>query len=121
MRLGDLDDLREKISNTYIDGATKTLIKSIIDNAPTIAVDEEIERQREEIERQREEMYQSSKKLYETARMLGVERPQGEWIYDNSYSYFKRCSICQKIAGFDCDVFKFCPYCGADMRGGDKE
>ena len=50
-----------------------------------------------------------------------LERPRGEWIEHNSY--FRKCSKCQKIVGFDYieqegEVFNYCPNCGADMRGG---
>lgn len=36
MRLGDLDALKEKISNTFIDGAIKSIIIDFINNAPTV-------------------------------------------------------------------------------------
>ena len=63
MRLINADELWESIyfskkENDVYDTTTITMkeLYDIIDNAPTVAVDEEIERQREEIERQREEM-----------------------------------------------------------------
>ena len=65
--------LKDKIPYLWSDPTDIGMLYDLIDNAPTVAVDEEIERQREEF-------YQSSKKLFDTARMLGVERPQGEWI-----------------------------------------
>lgn len=54
-------------------------------------------------------------------RALLEERPTGEWLNHNSY--FKRCSLCKKVVGFDYieqegERFKYCPNCGADMRGG---
>jgi len=74
MRLGDLDALKDEMSKVFFnDIDDMRRIEKLIDNAPTVTVDEEIERQREEL-------YQSSKKLFDTARMLGVERSQGEWI-----------------------------------------
>ena len=84
-----------------------------IDNAPTVAVDEEIERQREEF-------YQSSKKLFDTARMLGVAKPKGEWIKDEEGKTV--CSNCgfeslYSEDGFLYSLGNFCPNCGADMRG----
>ena len=52
-----------------------------------------------------------------------LKRPRGEWLNHNSY--FKRCSICNKVVGFDYieqegEIFKYCPNCGADMRGGSQ-
>lgn len=49
------------------------------------------------------------------------ERPQGEWI-DSGLEY--KCSKCG--VRYDIDIteitdFKFCPNCGADMRGDDNE
>ena len=54
-------------------------------------------------------------------RIKELERPQGEWEDHNSY--YKRCSHCQKIVGFDYilqdgEVFNFCPNCGAEMKVG---
>ena len=52
-----------------------------------------------------------------------VEPKKGKWI--NFNSYFRKCSLCQKVVGFDYieqngETFNFCPNCGADMRG-DKD
>ena len=53
------------------------------------------------------------------------ERPQGEWIFNTS---FWSCSVCKNSAKtigycgdkkFMNEFFKFCPNCGADMRGGE--
>ena len=48
-----------------------------------------------------------------------VERPKGKWNKFNSY--FRKCSLCQKVVGFDYieqdgEIFNYCPNCGADMR-----
>lgn len=54
-----------------------------------------------------------------------IERNKGEWIYDKSI-YNWRCSECGETppptgyvgkAEFMATHFKFCNYCGADMRG----
>lgn len=76
-----------------------------IDNAPTVAVDEEIERQREEL-------YQESKKLFDTARMLGVERPQGKWNEIQAGMFV--CPFCG--ARPHKDFKNFCAKCGAKMQ-----
>jgi hypothetical protein len=92
-------------------------ILAIIDNAPTVAVDEEIERKREEL-------YQSSKKLFDTARMLGVERPKGEWVqreelFDDEETprMVWGCNKCGFSLKSIHDKRNYCPNCGADMRG----
>lgn len=86
-----------------------TEVKLTIEAAPTVAVDEEIERQREE-------MYQESKRLYYTARMLGVERPQGEWK-ENVFVGGFICSNCN--GGYNTlPKTNFCPLCGARMKNG---
>lgn len=44
------------------------------------------------------------------------ERPQGEWIKEDEVH--SKCSLCGfKYADYRI-LFDFCPYCGADMRGG---
>lgn len=45
------------------------------------------------------------------------DRPQGEWIDDGSY-YYWRCSNCN---GLSCCRSKFCGDCGARMKGTDDE
>lgn len=46
------------------------------------------------------------------------EKPQGEWIDCKDFPYLANCSNC----GYQMDTheergyFRFCPYCGADMR-----
>lgn len=45
------------------------------------------------------------------------ERPQGEWLFDKENSFtidMFKCSIC---GYFGHTHFKFCPNCGADLRG----
>ena len=47
------------------------------------------------------------------------ERPQGEWLFDKENSFtidMFKCSIC---GCFGDTHFKFCPDCGADMRGAE--
>ena len=63
-----------------------------------------------------------------------ADRPKGEWIeYESDTDKYDdiRCSCCQRLftvdsyhftaIGFTKDDLKYCPYCGADMRGGDNE
>lgn len=58
-------------------------------------------------------------------KLLDELRPKGEWK-DNNYDEHV-CSICGHYAlyGEDPDDYyeeqsNFCPFCGADMRGGEK-
>ena len=70
--------------------------------------------------------YEDARKHYDrTAEVLAsIERPQGEWIpyyvnfTDGSKPLFAycKCSLCNKQATGD---YKFCPNCGAEMRGGE--
>lgn len=53
-----------------------------------------------------------------------VERESGQWI-EGGFENSKKCSVCGKYATkihvYSEPVFDyvFCPYCGADLRGGD--
>jgi Zn finger protein HypA/HybF involved in hydrogenase expression len=47
------------------------------------------------------------------------ERKQGEWkrkLIDSGYNSVWVCSECQEKIQIEFHDFKFCPYCGADMR-----
>ena len=45
------------------------------------------------------------------------ERPQGEWIFKHNSSDIW-CSVCDMNFEEIPQNFKFCPNCGADMKGG---
>lgn len=45
------------------------------------------------------------------------ERPKGKWIKHSTYKGVLICSHCNHGETQAYDTFKFCPYCGADMRG----
>ena len=49
----------------------------------------------------------------ETQTMIEYERPQGEW---KSEGYFVFCDYCGSSNGNN--KTPFCPYCGAEMKGG---
>ena len=58
--------------------------------------------------------------LYEAKQSNNSTRPQGEWIYDGfcvTTSQYK-CGVCRMPS---LDRSKFCPNCGADMRGGEEK
>ena len=47
------------------------------------------------------------------------ERKKGKWVDGMPYvnSHWKVCSECHVSAPDSCGGYKFCPNCGADMRG----
>ena len=61
---------------------------------------------------------------WEDAHKNVVERKKGYWEYVDDVDY--RCSVCHKYA-YGClgevlsGHYKFCPYCGAKMRGDDAD
>ena len=52
-----------------------------------------------------------------------ADRPKGKWVWNNdSGDYF--CSVCGKVHYYNIDeiisgAWKFCPSCGAYMKGGE--
>lgn len=62
--------------------------------------------------------------IREIKRLPSADRPQGEWksvkasIYP--YGYDVECSICGHRMGSSFG-YKFCPMCGAKMKGADDE
>lgn len=113
MRLIDADELKE---NAYRDSwGIPVIAVEDIDNAPTV---------------EPKEVYMSAKdyNIYLEGYKQGkkdFERPQGEWIehHDNSLTYHT-CSICNNEP-LECNDYeylsKFCPNCGANMRGKENE
>jgi len=101
MRLGDLDALRKNMEFVCmgIMAGTEPYNAPLteIDNAPTV-----------------------EEKSYEMGYQDGCEdglqgiRPQGKWI--TSYDTYNVCSLCNYKTVMD--NYKFCPNCGADMKGG---
>ena len=61
--------------------------------------------------------------LYQIDNASTVERLQGEWVIDAvaGISFFRKCSNCNEAAewldGGSQFLSKFCPNCGAKMRG----
>ena len=111
MRLIDADELRKcAIPCEIHNGASTDLCVPLyqIDNAPTI------------------EMPKALGTVDENGNIkIELIRPQGEWIIideDHTLSRFKICSNCGKEAewldGGSQLLSKFCPNCGADMKGG---
>ena len=108
MRTIDADALKEKFAKHedrkgYLIGDWE----DIIDNAPTVEIDEKLE------------TYKNAYRIMSDAFENEV-RPQGKWEALNYHTCY--CTNCR----FDFDIMKcdfmtkmnFCPNCGADMRGG---
>lgn len=106
MRLIDADALKEEVNKKKVVGRFNML--SLIDNAPTVAVD------------------CKDCDGYEAGYSAGLkdaERPQGKWIrkVDEVGFISHICSECgAEIEVEDCSDDKFCFNCGALMKG-DKE
>ena len=132
MRLGDLDDLKEKLNQLFeiVEVVTFDDIIAIIDNAPTVADCDNCTFTKPvsmpEWERLTNELNELDKKVKE------LERPQGEWVECTKSGmplteygrmtgekwYGFKCSQCNFIyKGNALIESPFCPNCGADMRG----
>ena len=108
MRLIDADALKKEVSKKKVVGRFNTL--SLIDAAQTVVV--------------------NCKDCdgYEAGYSAGLkdaERPKGEWTdlsTDGRHIGWIACSVCGQEPPSESNLATdFCPNCGADMRGGDKE
>jgi len=104
--------LKDAIKNQYNLNDPPTLywwtnIEKLIDNAPTVEAYTE-----EDAKQAIKDSFDSG---YEMAK-IKYERPQGKWI--TSYDTYNVCSLCDYKTVMD--NYKFCPNCGADMKGGAK-
>ena len=109
MRLVDADALKKSIKSYADDQYAENeylgeyAIMNIINKAPTVPLPD-------------------FKEGYKQAIIDGktnFSRPQGEWLFDKENSFTMdmfKCSIC---GYFGHTHFKFCPDCGADMRGAE--
>ena len=53
-----------------------------------------------------------------------INRPQGEWISDASSPIAYRCTVCNTLQHWSViqnGRYKFCPMCGARMKGADDD
>ena len=104
MRLIDADELKKVIHSSSLSGNREWLLMDldqIIDNAPTVEAVE----------------FEYHSKLLKQAYQKGKDiRPQGEWI--RTALYGETCYECNKCNRHQTHITKFCPNCGAAMKGG---
>ena len=147
MRLIDADELKKDLTKWFpqftLEGIeAKTLFNQIlhdIDNAPTVESEpyfkkaekdkriyesgyKDGQNKRPQDEITDNDIREAIKAGYENGYSMAqakYQRPQGEWIKDNSGDRF--CSECGSCALYHeiGTIFesRFCPNCGADMRG----
>ena len=112
MRLIDADELKREITKKTYNFAQIQIrvdrVQEIIDNAPTIKTFTLLDI---------EENF--NKGLNIGLSYAPEDRPHGKWIYKCCCGdEFPQCSVCGEIN----DVkSRFCPDCGADMRGEDHD
>lgn len=104
MRLVDADELLEHAWKDKLD--SRELIAEMISSAPTV----------------KEIPTTIPINIFE--RLLASNRKRGKWIihYDDLYPAEStiECSVCREEQYYAIDN-NFCPNCGADMRGDEKE
>ena len=106
----DADDLKEAFEEVYplatneMGGAVNKRIYDIVDNAPTVFTQEDIDN------------------ILELAYISGQqhpERPKGKWITYSDYPGRLKCPNCNhRYDAWFIDNGDFCPNCGSD-NGGD--
>lgn len=111
------------VGNEYIEIATNRIME-IIDNAPTVDVQEldTVKELKQQIARKESEINEAVKVI---AKLVYKERPTGEWEEIESSSdighRFYHCSVCNRFLdvmtadGETLEDYPFC-HCGADMR-----
>ena len=117
MRLIDADALKEEVNKKKVVGRFNTLL--LIDNAPTVEANSIIDGLNNQIDDLSDEL---AWYVNERNRLLEGHRLQGEWVRkEDDICYWYECSKCGCKASKDSSlnfVFsKFCPNCGAKMRG----
>lgn len=80
-----------------------------------------------------QDCYNGFSDTYDKACIIGVideqptveERKKGEWNYGDDMFEYAICSVCKWDSGeaweYAKKYFRYCPHCGADMRGGKGE
>ena len=66
----------------------------------------------------------TAKAIHCIENMPSIERKKGKWIYPTEVIGFCRCGNCNALwdkSLYDNRFFRYCPRCGADMRGEQDE
>ena len=90
-------------------------IDAIVDNAPTVKLDESVI---QSVLNKRCMTIVTNEHL----RALYDIRPHGKWIVDKEHSItmtFYKCTNCNYFGG--ATHYRYCPNCGADMRGAEND
>ena len=99
-------------------------IKDIIDNAPEVEPEKVLIANVNFDEDKLREIVLTEviDKIISGELMLKDERPQGKWIKTNELigENFHNVFVCNQCGARAIDKLKFCPECGADMKGGAK-
>ena len=62
--------------------------------------------------------------MEEIKAIPSADRPQGEWMHDDSSPIAYRCTACNTLQHWSViqnGRYRFCPNCGARMKGADDE
>lgn len=106
MRLIDADALKEVMWRSAVD--TREKIAEIIDNAPTVKLDESVI---QEVLNKRCMTAVANEYLIAFHGKI----PQGEWKGNGIKRICSECGFDVPVSKFE--LCKYCPNCGADMRG----
>ena len=119
MRLIDADELKKAIIDLSLENSSHWQVIYKIDNAQTIELDEVTELGGELAKIIKEIMPQLLEIAKNNRRLQGEWiKMQGEWVTDTAYKIYFKCSECDGHFGYP---FNFCPNCGSQMLGGEKE
>lgn len=102
--------LKKEIENLIGYSLSYEAILNAIDNAPTVELDEGVI---QEVLKKRCMTVITNEYLIELITSNG-KRPQGEWLKNANQIY--KCSLCGAYG--NPNYFRFCPNCGAKMKGG---
>lgn len=117
---GDLisrEALKEAISDIELSLTNKRTILNIIDNAPTVEPDKVLVANVTFDEDKLKEIVQTEviDKIKSGELVLKNEKPQGEWEKIGEIGLAYKCNKCGEVSVIPT---KFCPNCGAWMKGG---
>lgn len=105
--LEDLDGYFSDNQGRDYDEAFRMAIEALQAETIPLSVADKIGEERERLQEKVAELQEKN-----------ADRPHGEWVFSTVMPTGYKCSVCGRGDFFHVDRFKFCPFCGADMRGG---